>query len=553
VIVLGVVAVVIRIKTAFAGGIWADEGFFLLIARSSSFREMVDFLHFHESHPPLFYTIVRLWTFFFGTTETVVRLLCAALSAAIIPAVYLAGRTFFSHRSALLATVLAVFSPALTEHSTQIRPYGLMTLLVLASCSAMLLAVERQRRADWAIYIVATLLLLYTHNWAWHVIIGQHCALIALGFGRRPAEFRRLATAWLYSWLLIAGGFLPWSPALLYQMRNAGHAAVSITGVVNAIELLAFGIFSSLQTLFLGRIVHPTVVELTGAAAAIACASVSAWILRDRRPLATTDTLDGEASARVAPRARFTALLVIVSGAVISAILLSPLSNQLLARCISTLIPLVALVVGYWVDLQWTRARAPHPKPVLAAAAMAFVLTAGVVNLQGIIDEPRSNAREVASVIRSNILPSDLLVVVPEWFAASFNRYFPQSIEQVDFPYASRGGLTDFSEVWERISDSQRLARMQSRLANASAAGRRVWLVSEVRYLRGVTADGVRQAEIRKDPAPYAILRTSQIMATLEGLYGQPDSARIAYRPALYDNLRAYLYSHHPSDKLGRR
>ena len=152
------------------------------------------------------------------------------------------------------------------------------------------------------------------------------------------------------------------------------------------------------------------------------------------------------------------------------------------------------------------------------------------------------------------MMVSDLLVLAPEWFAPSFNHYFPPSIEQVDFPHTTRSGLIDFSEVWERASDSEKLAHLESRLDNASAAGRRVWLVSEVRYLGGVTTDALRQAEMQKNPAPYAILRTGQIRDLLNGLYGPPDSIGIAgaSRP-LYDNLKVYLYSRDASAKSSRR
>jgi 4-amino-4-deoxy-L-arabinose transferase-like glycosyltransferase len=553
VLVLALVAVLIRIKTAFAGGIWADEGFFLLVVQSPSFREMVDFLHYHESHPPLFYAVVRIWMLVFGNTDTSVRLLCALLGAGIIPAVYVTGRRLFSKRAALLAVLLVIVSPALNEHSTQIRPYGMMALLVLASCFSMLRAIERGRRSDWAIYVASTLLLLYVHNWAWLVVIGQHSAMIVHLFGRRKAQFKPLAVAWLYSWLVIVTGFLPWLSAFLYQVRNAGHAGVPLHGVVDAIELLVFGIFSSAQTLFFGRIVHPAIVALVGMAAAIACAVVGAQILRNRTARTRHDARDDFGSSAETSRVRFVTLTIVVGMAIVAAIVLTPRSNQLLARCISTLIPLVALAAGYWIDSQWTRATAPHFRPIVAASAMTFVMTAAVIDLLGIIDARRSNAREVAIGIRNNMNASDLVIVAPEWFAPSFNHYFPPSIEQIDFPYPARSGLIDFSGVWNRVADLDKLSQLERRIVNTSSGGRRVWLVSEDRYLHGVDADALREAEVRKDPAPYAMLRTGQIRTALERLYGKPDSSRVANDPALYDNLRVFLYSRAASDDVSQR
>ena len=523
------------------------------MAQSPSFRQMVDFLHHHESHPPLFYTVVRVWTFLSGGTDTPVRVLSALLGAAIVPAAYFTGRTLFSNRAALLATFFVVFSPALNEHSTQIRPYGLMTLLVLASCSSMLLAIEGGRRSQWAIYIGTTLLLLYTHNWSWLVAFGQHAAVIVLLL-RGKVRTRSVAVEWLASWLIIAVGFLPWLPAFVYQLRHAGHAGVPVNGFVNAIQLVIFGVFSSIQTLFFGRITHPTIVALAGTAAAVVCGHLSFRALRSRSLAADDDVLDGDPSRNRSARTRCMVLSVIVSATLIAAIVVTPLSNQLLGRCIATLIPLVALTTGYWIDSQWTRATAPHLTPIVGAAGLAFVMSAGVIGLFTVIVTPRSNAREAAREIRNYMMVSDLLVLAPEWFAPSFNHYFPPSIEQVDFPHTTRSGLIDFSEVWERATDSEKLAHLESRLDNASAAGRRVWLVSEVRYLGGVTTDALRQAEMQKNPAAYAILRTGQIRDLLNGLYGPPDSIGLAgaSRP-LYDNLKVYLYSRDASAKSSRR
>jgi 4-amino-4-deoxy-L-arabinose transferase-like glycosyltransferase len=508
---------------------------------------MFDFLHFHESHPPLFYALVHVWMLLFGATDTAVRAFCALSGAAIVPAVYVAGSRLFSKRAAVVAALLATFSPALNEHSTQIRPYGLMALLTLVSCYWMLRAIERRRRADWAIYIAATLLLLYTHNWAWLIAIGQNTAFVLIALRDQRAQLKSIAAAWLYSWMIIGIGILPWASALLYQVQNAGHAGVYVNGVVAAFELLIFGIFSSVQTLFLGRIVYPALVAVVGTVAATASAIAAAKIQRDRRAGA-------EASDVMIPGMRPGALLAIVIATITAAILLSPMSNQLLARCIATLIPLVALAAGQWIVSLWTGVDRVRFAPVFAAATLTFVIAAGVIDVFGIANDPRSNAREVAHGIKQNTTSSDLLIVAPEWFAPSFNHYFPRSIEQIDFPYRSRSGLIDFSDVWKRAADPERLAQLTTRLVQASASGRRVWLVSEVRYLHGVTDNAVRQAELEKDPAPYAMLRVAQIRATLERLYGQPDSLRVwPDTPALYDNLRAYLYSRRSVGGLSQR
>jgi hypothetical protein len=236
-------------------------------------------------------------------------------------------------------------------------------------------------------------------------------------------------------------------------------------------------------------------------------------------------------------------MTVIVTGTLTIAILVSPFLNQLLARCIATLIPLFLLLMSRWV-LEWTHITAPRTSRVIATASIMFLLTCGIIGLTGLLEIPRSNAREAANAVRNNMVASDVLVVMPEWFAPSFNNYFPPSIEQIDFPYGRRSGLIDFANVWARAVEPRPLVQLRERLAQVAASGRRVWLVSDARYIRDVSDDALRGAQIRKNPAPLSMHRVSQIRSTLESLYGPPNAAfwSGSSRP-LYDDLRVYLYS----------
>ena len=73
ILALTCIVVATRMAIALTGGLWADEAFVLLVAKSSSFGSMTEFLHFHESHPPLFYIAIRLMTQTAGAGETAVR------------------------------------------------------------------------------------------------------------------------------------------------------------------------------------------------------------------------------------------------------------------------------------------------------------------------------------------------------------------------------------------------------------------------------------------------------------------------------------------------
>ena len=157
---------------------------------------------------------------------------------------------------------------------------------------------------------------------------------------------------------------------------------------------------------------------------------------------------------------------------------------------------------------------------------------------------PRAIAQERARAIARKSKPDDLLILIPEWYAPSFNHYFSAPMEQVDYPHEGRAGLIDFANVWARTIDSAATGDLDSRIAEARGDGRRVWLVSAEQYLRPVTRLDVATAEQHHQPGPLAALHVQQVRKILREIYGQEDSSLVASnkRP-LYDNLRAYLFT----------
>src|SRR5687767_11582907 len=195
IIVLCVVGATIRAVVAYNGGIWPDEGFFLSIVNTPSWGEMISFLHFHESHPPLFYALMRLWIGVFGTSDWIALLLPILLSTLLIPVIYFVGASVFSPRVGLLSATLTTISAGLVEFGPQLRPYCLLPTLVLLSCYSLVRCVEAGSLRRCTGYSFWTVLLLYTHNWGWVVAAGQALAVLVILL-RNPARCRQ-AVGWL--------------------------------------------------------------------------------------------------------------------------------------------------------------------------------------------------------------------------------------------------------------------------------------------------------------------------------------------------------------------
>ncbi|HEY0241955.1 MAG TPA: glycosyltransferase family 39 protein, partial [Gemmatimonadaceae bacterium] len=517
-----------------SGGIWADEGSFLNVVAAPSWREMIDFLKVHESHPPLFYMMMRAWARV-APGDTATMLLPVLLGAAIVPAMFIAGRALFDERVGLICAVFAAFASQLVEHASQLRPYGLLSLLALISASAMALAMTGSRRRAWTVYVVATALMLYTHSWGWLIFGGQQLAVV-------PLLLRQKAEAPLREWFICCGlvvlAYSPWLPSLLYQVTHAGHGSLPIDGVEDTVRYLLFGFFRIVESVLTGRLAARETVSVAALAAAILAVATATFSHRrnaggDHHPVGATGDVRFE-------RSRFIRNVVLASLA--AAMIVSPLNNLLLPRGIASVVPLLLLVVGFWSGEVLAK-RATLQKTQLTVLLVSFGIVCSIFELPALIGRPRSNAREVALEINANKRPTDLLVVAPEWFAPSFDHYFPPSIEQIDYPFTGRGSLISFSNVWETRQKSNPLPGLQARLLQARADGRRVWFVSERDYLRDFRGDDLEKAFRHRVSAAYSLSDVHTIKSTLERLYGPPKVVIEPRRNPVHDELLGYLFS----------
>lgn len=536
------VAAVVRAAVGYNGGIWADEGFFLLVVGSPSWRAMVDFLRFHESHPPLFYALMRVWRHVFGTGDAVALILPLIIGVAIVPVIFFCGSRLFSWRVGLIAAALSAISPSLVEHSSQLRPYGLLPLLTLVSCYALIVTIARGGVRYGLAYVVSTALLLYTHNWSWLVVLGQVAAVASL-FAQLPTIQRsRVARDLILCWTAVGIAYLPWLTTLLYQAQHAGHPPIFVDGWVKGAELAMFAIPSAFVMVLFGGIsaagsgVWLAASAFVLAAGAFLWATLSAVAVHQRGN--SRDSLSSEYSS-IAIRI----LIVVPAAAIIGAIALSWRTNLLIPRCLAMLTPLVLLIIAQWFEKQRLSSRM-GAGAALGVTVLAGVVVVSIVSVVSLMNAPRSNVREVASAIARKDRPSDMVILVPEWYAASFNHYFPPSVEQIDYPHAGRSGAVDFADVYKRVADPAPVVFLRGRIDEARRQGKRVWLVTGRSYVRSIDARDFAAATRYRQSPMLSAMRVGQIQHYLQSRYGAPDtSSFIGGRKPRYDEILAYLYS----------
>ncbi|MCC7208039.1 MAG: hypothetical protein IT323_12085 [Anaerolineae bacterium] len=198
---IGLGAHPLRGDEAFAVRYWAQSPILTLAPG--------DGLAWREPHPLGVYFAFFAWKTFVGDSEFAMRALSALVNLLGVPAMYALGRRLCRDgRIGLAGALLWALAPNLIWHSQDARDYALWAALSAVSLwlFARLLvrpAGSRGRRADAALYALATLAALYAFFLEIFVVVVHGLAMTLL---RR--ERLRL---WLGLMLAVAIGLLPWA------------------------------------------------------------------------------------------------------------------------------------------------------------------------------------------------------------------------------------------------------------------------------------------------------------------------------------------------------
>ncbi|NJO72900.1 MAG: hypothetical protein HC833_03495 [Leptolyngbyaceae cyanobacterium RM1_406_9] len=158
-------------------------------------------------HPPLYYTVVRLWAQTVGSSAATVRSLSVIFSLLVFPCLYwLCLELFGSTDVAWLAIALVAVSPLHVVFAQEARQYSLWTALILAASAALLYALRVDTFASWAIYAVTLSLGLYTFLFSGLVAIGHGIYVI----GVEQFRWTTVLAHYLIASTVGLIAFLPW-------------------------------------------------------------------------------------------------------------------------------------------------------------------------------------------------------------------------------------------------------------------------------------------------------------------------------------------------------
>ena len=224
-------AVALVLRLLALRGVWLDEATSIHQAQLG-FGEMLTRLRDTDVHPPLHHTTLWVTVRLLGTGELAVRVPSLIAGTALVPLLYVTARDLWDRRAGLAAAVLGTVAPFAVWYSAEARMYAFFMLFALLAVWAQARILRDDdgaatRLRDWALYSVATVLLLYDQYFAALVVLVQQAGFaLALWSRRREgAAARAFAVRWLLSGALVVLAVVP-----LVSFAHAQFAANEAAG-----------------------------------------------------------------------------------------------------------------------------------------------------------------------------------------------------------------------------------------------------------------------------------------------------------------------------------
>jgi len=436
--------------------LWLDEALSVNIAKLplSEFPRALK----RDGAPPVYYVLLHFWMDVFGESDSAVRALSGVLSLATLPAMYFAGRRLGGKWAAWAAVLVFATSPYTIRYATETRMYALVMLIVAWGYLAVLRALEKPSVGRCALVALTVALLLFTHNWSYYLIATVGIVLLLRAWRGANADERQ--SAWRVIVAMVLGGlcYLPWLPTVAYQLKHTGtpwgDARLPWSGFVAAI-----GTFGGI-----GKPAH-------GEAYLVAALVVILPLLGLFG--AAIDARHVDLDLRTRPLVRWETAVGV--GTILLGLTLSYASGTAFdGRYASVGVPLILLVMAMGIMVF---ASMPVRVGVLAVVVL-LGLAGGVRNA---VDQ-RTQAGQVAAVIRSHARPGDIVVYCPDQLGPSVHRLVGdgRGLKEVTFPDLARPERVNWVDYRKRLaatSSGEVAAKVLDRAGDAT-----IWYVVSPGY-----------------------------------------------------------------------
>jgi len=209
----------LTLRNITTSSIWFDEGFGINLIKFNFF-DIAKYTAY-DVHPPLYYWTLKIWTFFFGTTELAVRSMSTFFGALALVLIYLMVKDLFNKKAATLALLFSSVSPMLIRYGEEARMYTMVLCVVILATWIFSYAMRTNGKKYWTAYGVLIALGMWIHYftaiiWIAHWIYRAY-EIYVKEYSLKGFRKKFFSREWVRTHLIALAIYLPWLPVMAVQ------------------------------------------------------------------------------------------------------------------------------------------------------------------------------------------------------------------------------------------------------------------------------------------------------------------------------------------------
>lgn len=414
-----VVGILLRLFQLGTESIWLDEAASIGFVSRLSLWEIFFILPTYETHPPLYYAILEIWTQLVGFSEVAIRLPSVIFSVATIPVLYFVGNKLYGERVGLLATGVFAFSRFQVHYAQEARMYTLLTLLTVVSYYFLLCIVREWNRRLAAAYVLATLLLVYTHVYGLFVVAAQNTILPALLIRRKEWSRGLKLKRWIGLQTAVGIGAIPWVRLIILRIFEGA-------GRVSWIQPPTVGEVLATPYAYLGLSLETTAGYAVIAFTAVLISGVYLWYRQLGAPIRGINLLDSPRTA-------------ILGGWILVPILVPAVLSYLVTPVFIHKYTIVASVGLFVFVARGLDLLIEYWQPLGVVALALLLVAAGLPLVDYFTGDQKEQWREAASFVEDGADGDDVVLTSQTYVEMPFSYYYEGVVEKL---YASANATT---------------------------------------------------------------------------------------------------------------
>lgn len=371
------------------------------------------FIVAQDVHMPLYHIIFHYWTYIFGHSTEVIRLLSFIFFVASLPFVYLLGRTILNRPWALTAVALVSLSPFVNWYANEARMYTLLGLFSIIS-QYLFIRIMRGQKGTWPWYVLISILGAYSHYFFMFNLLAQ-----AIFFLLSRKKFPKGSFAKFIGTAVAVGiAISPW----IFYFLSLGAAGNTKPNIATPAPIDFFNVYSQFLFGFQSVSLNTIMIALWPLLVVVALVMVR----RFHKPDTAVNYIVVAAFVPV--------LLAFVLSFIVSPFFLS-------RYMIAAVVPLYILIV--WILARYSKRVGIIAVSLIALLSIGMYLNQTFANQASV----RENYKMIAEDIEKNATPSDIIVMSSPFTVYPFEYYYEGTSQIKTLPIWDRqnpGPVTAF-------------------------------------------------------------------------------------------------------------